>query len=118
MTIGENIKKRRIELGWSQRELAKRAGYKDNSTIAKIENGKVDLPQSKIVMFSEVLDVSIADLMGWEEAEKVQKKNDAQTDIVVRMRTDDEFYSVVELLHRLNAEQLAHIKHTVQFLLK
>ena len=42
-------------------------GYSNHSTIARIESGSVDIPQSKIVKFSEVLGVSISYLMGWEE---------------------------------------------------
>ena len=67
MSIGEKIKERRIALNLSQRDLAERMGYSNHSTIARIEAGKVDLPQSKIVQFSEVLHISIADLMGWKE---------------------------------------------------
>ena len=53
--IGERIKKRRLELGWSQRELARRMGYKDNSTLARIEKGTVDVYQNKIVQFATIL---------------------------------------------------------------
>ena len=67
MSIGQRIKQRRTELGWSQRDLAEKMGYNNNSTVARIENGKVDIPQSRIVKFSEVLGVSIGYLMGWEE---------------------------------------------------
>ena len=55
MKIGEKIKHRRIELGWSQRELARRMGYGNHSTVTKIESGQVDIPQSRIVQFAEVL---------------------------------------------------------------
>lgn len=72
MHIGERIKQRRIELEWSQRDLAKKMGYTNNSTIVKIEQGKVDVYQNKIVQFSEVLGVSIAYLMGWEEDEETK----------------------------------------------
>lgn len=67
MSIGEKIKLRRNELKWSQRELSDKMGYSNHSTIARIESGTVDIPQSKIVKFSEVLGVSISYLMGWEE---------------------------------------------------
>lgn len=67
MAIGERIKNRRKELKWSQRELSDRMGYQNHSTITKIEAGKVDIPQSRIVQFAEVLGVSVAHLMGWEE---------------------------------------------------
>lgn len=67
MSIGQRIKQRRTELGWSQRDLAEKMGYNNNSTVARIENGKVDIPQSRIIKFGEVLGVSIGHLMGWEE---------------------------------------------------
>ena len=73
MNIGERIKQRRKELRWSQRELSNRMGYQNHSTITKIEAGKVDIPQSRIVQFAEVLGTTPAYLMGWEEE---QKKND------------------------------------------
>lgn len=111
MKIGEKIKQRRMELGLSQRELAARINYKDHSTIAKIENGKVDLPQSKIVKFAEVLGVEVAYLMGWEE---VQKNNDAIADIVVKLRTDDEFLSLVSALLPLDKEKIQGVKQMLQ----
>jgi transcriptional regulator with XRE-family HTH domain len=115
MNIGERIKIKRIEKGWSQRDLAAKIGYSNHSTVGKVETGKVDLPQSKVVQFAEVLGVSVAYLMGWEE---MQKKNDVQTDIVVRLRTDSEFASLIEGINQLNPEQLASIKQVVDAFLK
>lgn len=37
MTIGERIKKRRLELGMTQDELAKKLGYKSRSSVNKLE---------------------------------------------------------------------------------
>ena len=115
MEIGEKIKQRRMELGLSQRELARRMGYSDNSTLARIEQGKVDVYQNKIVQFSEVLGVSIAYLMGWEEE---QKKNDIQADIILRMRSDNDFMSAVESLYKLDKEQLKSINNMLHTLFK
>lgn len=67
MTIGKMIKERRIELKMSQRELADKMGYSNHSTITRIESGKVDIPQSKIAKFAEVLNTTPTQLMGWEE---------------------------------------------------
>ena len=67
MSIGQKIKAKRQEKGWSQRELAQKMGYTHHSTLARIETGKVDVSQTRIVQFSEVLNVSVAYLMGWEE---------------------------------------------------
>lgn len=64
--IGEKIKRKRLEKKWTQEELATRMGYKTKSTITKIENGTNDVSQKKVVKFAEVLGVSVAYLMGWE----------------------------------------------------
>lgn len=60
----ENIRQLRIEKGISQDELARLTGYKDRSSITKIESGKVDLPQSKILLFAQALGVTPSKLMG------------------------------------------------------
>jgi transcriptional regulator with XRE-family HTH domain len=105
--IGEKIKMRRIELGWSLRELAKRMDYSNHSTVARIENGVIDIPQSKVVKFAEVMGTTVAFLMDWEE---VQKNNDIISDAVVKMRTDSDFFSLVECLMKLDNEKQLAIK--------
>ena len=60
----KNIKLRRESLGLSQEELAIKVGYTSRSSIAKIENGDVDIPRSKIIAFAEALDCSPVELMG------------------------------------------------------
>ena len=63
----ENIKARRIELGLTQDELARKMGYADKSMIAKIESGKVDLAQSKILAFAKALGTTPSMLMGGDD---------------------------------------------------
>lgn len=115
MNIGEKIKQRRIELGWSQRDLASRMKYSNHSTIGKIETGKVDIPQSRIVQFADVLGVTVAYLMDWEEE---QKKNDIQADIILKMRSNDEFMKAVETLYKLDDEKLKGINQMLNSLFK
>lgn len=67
MSIGDRIKKRRLELGLTQEEIAKRIGYKDRTTIVKIEKGKIDLTQSKVIEFAKILHTSPTYLMGCEK---------------------------------------------------
>lgn len=107
MKIGAKIKQRRVELGWSQRDLAAKMNYSNHSTVARIESGTVDIPQSRIVQFAEVLGVTVADLMGWEE---VEKKNDILSDIILKMTEDDELLSMVETLSKLGFEQRQAVK--------
>lgn len=67
MTVGEKIREARIKKGYSQSELAELLGYKSRSSINKIEVDGRDIPRSSIVKFAEVLGVTPAYLMGWEE---------------------------------------------------
>lgn len=64
-----NIKIRRKALGLSQEELAKKMGYTSRSTIAKIESGRNDIPQSKIKAFAEALDTTPTVLLGLSKDE-------------------------------------------------
>lgn len=63
MNLYDNIKRLRKSHKMSQEELAKRAGYTDRSSIAKIENGGVDLSQSKIQLFADIFGVTPSELM-------------------------------------------------------
>ncbi len=53
----------------SQQDLADKTGYTSRSSIAKIEAGERDIPQSKIVAFAEALGTTPAYLMGWTDEE-------------------------------------------------
>lgn len=64
LELYENIKKYRKLRGLSQEDLAKRTGYNDRSSIAKIESGAVDLSYQKISLFANALGVSEGELMG------------------------------------------------------
>lgn len=66
-----NIRKKREELGISQEELAKKTGYTSRSSIAKIEKGLVDLPQTKIEIFAKALNTTPSCLMGWDKAQEI-----------------------------------------------
>ena len=67
MTTGEIIRTLREKQGLSQEQLANRLGYRDRSTIAKIETGKQGLSQSKIKQFASFFKVSVYHIMGIEE---------------------------------------------------
>lgn len=67
MTMGDRIRKARLEKGLSQAELAELLGYKSRSSINKIEVEGRDIPRSSIVKFAQVLGVTPSYLMGWED---------------------------------------------------
>ena len=58
--------------------------------------------------------VSVGYLLGEEE----QKKNDIQADIILKMRTDSTFMSVVESLYKLDKDKLETINQMLNTLFK
>lgn len=120
MPVGKRIKQRRKELGISADALGKRLG-KDRSTIFRYENGDIEkLPIDILRPIAEALLTTPEYLLGWDEGtmEAAKKENDTLADIVVRMRSDDEFSSVVKSLMALNSDQMAAIKQLLLVLQK
>ncbi len=62
--FSENLRKRRLELGISQGELAEIVGYRSRSSITKLESGNSDIPQKKLKLLAEALNTTPADLIG------------------------------------------------------
>lgn len=71
MTVGDRIKKYRELRGFSnQTEFAAQCGISKQS-LYKYENNIItNIPSDKIEIIAKKLDVSPADLMGWEETDK------------------------------------------------
>ena len=67
MTSGEIVRQLREKQGLSQEQLAIQLGYRDRSTIAKIETGKQGLSQKKIRQLASFFNVSINHIMGINE---------------------------------------------------
>ena len=112
MTIGERIKARRNELKLSQRDLCEKMGYSNHSTIGKIEAGKVDIPQSRIVQFAEVLGVSVAYLMGWDKQIQIEIKEEPvnMADLHFEMIADKDLTEIYEDLKFLDARERKIVK--------
>lgn len=104
MTIGERIKKRRLELGMSQEALAYKLGYKSRSSINKIELGHENLTQTKIKAIADILNTTPEYIMGWSNIE---------FDSV-------EFKQLEELIkkHRNNSSLLLRVYEYMEFILE
>ena len=61
--IGDRIKTLREKLGLSQEELARRVGYTDRSSVAKVESGDVDIRAGKLKDWAMALGVSVGFLL-------------------------------------------------------
>ena len=67
MTINERIRQRRLELGFTQEELAHKIGYKSKVPICKIESGQRHVRQDMIENLAIALDTTPSYLMGWDK---------------------------------------------------
>ena len=67
MTVGQRIKQRRIELGLTQSDLAKKMGYHGKSAVCAAETRDDHITTTKIKKFAEALNVTPRYLMGWED---------------------------------------------------
>lgn len=73
MTTADRIKNRRMELGLTQLEVAKRLGLTTKAAVSKMENKGDNIKLSTVEKYAVALDCSPAYLMGWDE-EKADKE--------------------------------------------
>lgn len=67
MALGERIKQRRLELGWTQEALAQKAGI-SKGFLSDLENGKRGISAETLLDIGRVLGVSLDSLMTGEAA--------------------------------------------------
>jgi transcriptional regulator with XRE-family HTH domain len=118
MNIGDKIRSARISKGMTQEELGKAIGVQ-KSAIAKYENGRVvNIKRSVLKKLSDILGIAPSELIFDAYIEDEQKKNDILTDIILKMRTDSTFMSVVENLYKLDTDKLETINQMLNTLFK
>lgn len=123
LKLYENIKRLRKENNWTQEELAKKLGYTDRSSIAKIEAGKVDLAQSKIVEFAEVFGVEPGDLMGWDDFEIahdgniIYDRDSIKKEILDEIKDEAELKKIIDFYNTFEKAS-PEIQSAVQLLLR
>lgn len=114
MSIGDKIRQRRQEKGWSLRELSRRMGYANQSTVARIEKGEIDIPQSKVVKFAEVLGVSVSYIMGWDE--EIEKRPVEMAERHFEIIMDEDINDIFDDFRSLNPAQRKIVKDLVHSL--
>lgn len=112
LELFKRIRSRREELGISQDELAKMVGYKSRSSINKIELGKNDITQSKIMEIATALATTPEYLMGWT-SEVSKHFNEDEVEIVDGYRSlPEESKKLVKgMIFQLNKTASADIEN-------
>lgn len=96
--IGDRVKERRKELGLTQEEVAKKMGYKSQSTIAHIEDGTNDVTLPKVELLAKALQTTPGFLIGWEQEEEERQRIERIVGLIKRLDNDD----FVRLEERIN----------------
>lgn len=80
----------------------------NRSAISRYLSGEYEPKNKPIYELAKALDVSEQWLMGYNvpmERPKAQKNNDAISDIVVKLRSDEEFLSIVDKISKMDSEK-------------
>ena len=89
MTIGEIINRRRKQLKLTLDDVARAVGVA-KSTVGKWESGFIEsMRLDKVENLAKVLDLSIAQLMGWPDAEPMPKPSKPKLRSVARLEDSD-----------------------------
>lgn len=130
-SLGKKIKKARKAKGLTQEELGNLLGIQ-KSAVAKYENGRiVNLKQETLKKLSEILGLSLDELIldDEEDKETTPAPDDSQSDtknndgteladnskkevldIILRLHNDNEFFTLVEQISKLDTAQLSALK--------
>ena len=91
------------------------------SAVSQYLSGKSQkMDSERLYNICKYLDVSEPWMMGYDVSmeRNIEKKNNAIADIVVRMRTDEDFLSLVESLNEMDAEKIVAFKQLISTFLK
>lgn len=112
--FSKNLKYYIEKSGKDRKELSEIWGF-PYSTVTEWINGKKYPRIDRIEIMADYFGILKSDLIEekTEEHREMQQKNSTLTDITIRMRTDNEFQSLIEGINQLNPEQLASVKQIV-----
>ncbi len=104
MTTADRIKNRRIELGLTQMEVAKRLGLTSKAAVCKVEKQGNNVTLKNVEKFAEALDCSIPYLMGYDEENFQEQLMKFKEEINAKGLSEEEV-KFVDLYSQLNDEQ-------------
>ena len=96
--LSKNLKHYIERSGKDRKELAEIWGF-PYSTVTEWVNGRKYPRIDRIEVMAEYFGILKSDLIEEKMTEEKEKDNDILSDIIVRMRTDSKFFSVIEALY-------------------
>jgi transcriptional regulator with XRE-family HTH domain len=114
-----NLKRQMALKGKSRKEVCKDLNI-SYYTLTDWVNGKKYPRMGKVELLANYFGILKSDLIEEKTPEHraLQQKNSTLADFTVRMRTDENFFSLIEGINQLNDEQLASIKQIVDLMRK
>ena len=105
-----NLKRYMEQNNKSRRDVSEALGV-SYYTLTDWVNGKKYPRMDKVEKLAAYFGVLKSDLIEekGEDYSEMQKKNDTLSSIVIRMQTDDKFFSAVESLYKLDQKKLSSI---------
>lgn len=117
-TTAHRLKVAMNNAGKKQADLVRETGI-DKGSMSHYVNGRYEPKQDVVFDLAKALDVSEMWLWGYDcpmERPIVQKNNDAMADIIVRMRTDEDFFEAVNIMYMLDGKKFSSIKQMLTLL--
>ena len=101
------------EYGKTRNDLVRDLGFK-YSTIRDWEKGLTIPRMDKVELLANYFNCNNSDLLEEKMTEEKEKDNDILADIIVRMRMDKEFFSVVESLMSLDSAKINGVQEMLK----
>lgn len=107
--MAKNLQYYMNKAGRTQKEMSEIVGVA-TSTFNDWMRAKKYPRIDKIEIMADYFGIKKSDLIEEKMTEEKEKDNDTMTSIIIRMRTDAEFLSVVEMLYSLDCDKVAGVK--------
>ena len=107
--FAENLQYYMSERNVSRKEISDALGI-SYFTVTSWVNGKKYPRMDKVELLADYFGILKSDLIEEKLTEEKEKDNDIMSDIIIRMRMDEEFFSLVESLYNLDSEKIKGVR--------
>lgn len=117
-TTAHRLKVAMNNIGKKQADLVRETGI-DKGSMSHYVNGRYEPKQDVVFDLAKALNVSEMWLWGYDcpmERPVEQKNNDAMADIIVRMRTEEDFFEAVNIMYMLDDKKFSSIRQMLTLL--